>query len=248
MPPSDDRELVSPSDDREPVSPSDDREPVPHSDDREPASPPTDVAIETADRDAAHTDTCPPDAPDTGTCPPDAATLDSRLQAVERALTDGEIPVADLADAETLARRVARLEDVVDDLEERVVELETASRALRGYAGGIRAVNEDVERRADLALAKVESIERSLREEPGLRVERLDPDIAADVDDEAAPADFTGDSSDGDGGESGFSDSDADSGPLTATGPAGDDSGASTADEYPSETDRSLAERIRDAL
>ena len=42
----------------------------------------------------------------------------------------------------------------LDDLEARVAELESATQAIRGYAGAIRAVNREVERRADLALAR----------------------------------------------------------------------------------------------
>ena len=170
------------------------------------------------------------DAPDSDSA---VDALDSRLRAVERALTDGETPVTDLDDAETLARRVAHLEDVVDDLEERLVELETASRALRGYAGGISAVNEDVERRADLALAKVESLERTLHEEPGLRVERLDPEIASNVADEEAPSDVTGGESDG---------------RTENSGDAGGRPEAESVADSAGNADRSLAERLRDAL
>lgn len=104
--------------------------------------------------------------------------LSARLATVERALSDGDTPVAQLDDAETIEQRLNTIETAVEDLTARVAELEAASSALRGYAAGVRAVNEDVERRADLALAKAETIERSLREDPGLRVERLEATIS----------------------------------------------------------------------
>lgn len=71
--------------------------------------------------------------------------MERRLEAVERALAEEE-PVS----------RTDRL----DDLETRVAELEAAVQALRGYVGSVRAINEDVERRADRALRKAESVER----------------------------------------------------------------------------------------
>lgn len=115
-----------------------------------------------------------PDGEETGRAYDELA---ARLATVERALSDGDTPVAQLDDAETIEQRLHTVETAVEDLTDRVAELEAASSALRGYAAGVRAVNEDVERRADLALAKAETIERSLCEDPGLQVERLDPGI-----------------------------------------------------------------------
>lgn len=112
----------------------------------------------------------------------DIDSLETRLAAVERTLTDGDTAVAKLEDAERVHQRLEAIEGTLEDLADRVSELEAASRALRGYAGGIQAVNEDVERRADLALAKVETIERSMRDDPALQVERLDPALAEQVD------------------------------------------------------------------
>ena len=80
--------------------------------------------------------------------------IESRLRAVERAVTGSDARPADAAaGAETTAER-ERLESRLNDLEERVAELEAATQAVRGYAGTIRAVNREVERRADLALAR----------------------------------------------------------------------------------------------
>lgn len=79
-------------------------------------------------------------------------TLEQRLTAIERTLTDGEHDLSALAADGDLAERVERLESDRDDLAERVDELEAATQALRGYVGQIRAVNEEVRERADLAL------------------------------------------------------------------------------------------------
>lgn len=88
--------------------------------------------------------------------------LERRLQAVERALTDGEDDVAGLADAATLTDRVEDHDERLATLEERVDDLDAATQAVRGYVGSVRSVNEDVERRADAALAAVERLEDDL--------------------------------------------------------------------------------------
>lgn len=82
----------------------------------------------------------------------DRESVERRLAAVERALaTDEPLEYADR----------------LDDLEGRVAELEAAVQALRGYVGSVRAVNEDIEQRADLALRKVTAIERHIgRDDP----------------------------------------------------------------------------------
>jgi hypothetical protein len=90
--------------------------------------------------------------------------LDARLDAVERALTDDETDLTDVREAAALAATVEDLEARVDDLEETVAELDAGLQAVRGYAGNVRAVNREVERRASAALAKVETLESSLDE------------------------------------------------------------------------------------
>lgn len=80
--------------------------------------------------------------------------LDERLRAVERALTGSDATVADIGDGAAAAAEREALESRVSDLESRVEELEAATQAIRGYVGSIRAVNREVERRADLALAR----------------------------------------------------------------------------------------------
>lgn len=90
----------------------------------------------------------------------DRDAVEERLRAVERAVTDGDRAPADLSDAAAVEDRVDDLARRTTDLEEQVAELDAAVQALRGYVGNIRAVNDDVERRADAALAKVESLAR----------------------------------------------------------------------------------------
>ncbi|QLG63000.1 DUF7310 family coiled-coil domain-containing protein [Halorarum salinum] len=97
----------------------------------------------------------------------DPAALAARLSAVERALADdGCTPTAGGAhasvggsDAADLDRRLSAVEDSLADLEDRLADLEGATEALRGYVGGVRAVDRDVERRADAALAAVDRLE-----------------------------------------------------------------------------------------
>ncbi|WP_280585686.1 hypothetical protein [Halorubrum sp. Boch-26] len=80
--------------------------------------------------------------------------LEERLRAVERALTGSDTAVADLGDDAAAAAEREALASRVAELESRVEELEAATQAIRGYVGSIRAVNREVERRADLALAR----------------------------------------------------------------------------------------------
>lgn len=86
------------------------------------------------------------------------AELERRLAAVERAI-DGEASLEQReregSDADELASRVEALED-------RVEELDAAIQSVRGFLGGVSAVNESVERRADAAVAAVERLERRL--------------------------------------------------------------------------------------
>jgi uncharacterized coiled-coil protein SlyX len=114
----------------------------------------------------------------------DRDSLSRRLDAVERALSEEE----------PLERA-----DRLDDLETRVAELEAAVRAIRGYVGEVRAINEDVERRADRALRKAEAVERNVGvarpgsttsrrpdTEPNNRNSRTSAGAGADADADAA--------------------------------------------------------------
>ncbi|MFC7155591.1 hypothetical protein ACFQPA_08980 [Halomarina halobia] len=96
-------------------------------------------------------------------------TLSARVDALERALTDGR-DLPDLSETSRVAARLTEVEDRVDELDDRVDELDAAVQALRGYVGEVRHVNRAVERRADAALAAVESLDDADRS----------PDLASD--------------------------------------------------------------------
>ena len=91
--------------------------------------------------------------------PDSDAELERRLAAIERAL--GGEPEHEgterQGDVEDLERRAETLESRVD-------ELDAAVQSIRGFLGGVSAVNESVERRADAAVAAVERLERRLDE------------------------------------------------------------------------------------
>jgi hypothetical protein len=88
-------------------------------------------------------------------------TIEDRLAAVERALTDDDHDLSALAaDGET-ADRLQTVEDDLETLRDTVAELEAATQALRGYVGNVRAVNEEVRERADLALETAERAEEA---------------------------------------------------------------------------------------
>ncbi|GAB7013594.1 DUF7310 family coiled-coil domain-containing protein [Halolamina salina] len=90
--------------------------------------------------------------------PDSDAELERRLAAVERAV-DGERRGPAVSDADAAA-----LESRIETLESRVDELDAAVQSVRGFLGGVSAVNESVERRADTAVAAVERLERRLDE------------------------------------------------------------------------------------
>lgn len=95
----------------------------------------------------------------------DRDSVERRLSAVERAITEnGTDSTGELSD------RIDRTEE----LETRIAELEAAVQALRGYVGSVRAINEDVERRADRALRKAEAVERNVAPTNGDNGDRND--------------------------------------------------------------------------
>lgn len=89
----------------------------------------------------------------------DMETIEQRLSAVERTLTDGTDEFESLAAASDLDERMTTIEQRLDDIEDRLTELDASTQALRGYVGNVRSVNQEVERRAETALAKVERLE-----------------------------------------------------------------------------------------
>jgi len=92
--------------------------------------------------------------------------LEARLDAVERALTDGETDLTGLEEAADHAAEIDRLDERIESLESTVADLDAAVQAVRGYAGNVRAVNREVERRASAALAKAETLENAVEQPP----------------------------------------------------------------------------------
>ncbi|WP_332898333.1 DUF7310 family coiled-coil domain-containing protein [Haladaptatus sp. CMSO5] len=88
--------------------------------------------------------------------------LEERLSAVERTLTDTDQPVSDLEHVAALTQRIDAVTDRLDTIDERLDRLDAAVQAVRGYVGQQKAVNDDVEQRADAALAAVDRLERTL--------------------------------------------------------------------------------------
>jgi uncharacterized coiled-coil protein SlyX len=90
----------------------------------------------------------------------DGDDVEARLEAVERALADGDADLTAVAEAAEREHELDELQARLDDLESRLTNLAASVQAVRGYVGNVRTVNRDVERRADAALAKVEELER----------------------------------------------------------------------------------------
>ncbi|AUV81016.1 hypothetical protein C2R22_04525 [Salinigranum rubrum] len=98
----------------------------------------------------------------------------TRLDAVERAVADGETDLTNLADAASVERRLTAVEERLDALEARLDTLDATTQAVRGYLSGVDGVTEDVERQAALALAKAEAVEAHVFDaDEGLAVERV---------------------------------------------------------------------------
>jgi len=97
----------------------------------------------------------------------DIETLAERLRTVERAVTDGTTEFPEVTELAELEARVDTVEQRVDDIDERTAELEAATQAIRGYVGNVRSVNDEVEQRADAALAATDRLEVRLDEELG---------------------------------------------------------------------------------
>ena len=152
--------------------------------------------------------------------------VEERLDAVERALTDTDVDLPSLAADAELVERVESLADRLDAAEERIEELDAAVQAVRGYVGNVRSVNEDVEQRANAAVAGVDALEA-----------RLD-DIEAGRNTGTDRSDQTGD------GRRRAQRSEAIAGTASTTAA---DNGAATGDEG-SERDGGVVARLRDAL
>lgn len=87
--------------------------------------------------------------------------LRERVDALERTVADGEFEAGNPG---ALNERLSDLESRLDTVESTLDELEAATQALRGYVGNVRAVNDEVEQRADTAIAKARALEDELEE------------------------------------------------------------------------------------
>jgi hypothetical protein len=160
----------------------------------------------------------------------DEEALESRLEAVERALTDGEaaLDLAELEAAGDVESRLTDLEATVESLSERLADIEATTRALQGYVDESRSEDGTTARRADAALAKAAAVERAL-ERSGLDVPD-DPAVppesafAAAIDDETG-----GRAPDGTAGV----DTEGDDGAVVEEPPAGGDPGDDAPDAAP---------------
>lgn len=90
--------------------------------------------------------------------------LAERVEALERTVADGDFDHEQLPHGE-VQDRLSTIESQLETIESRLEDLEAGTQALRGYVGNVRAVNDDVEQRAETALAKVEALESSLSTE-----------------------------------------------------------------------------------
>jgi hypothetical protein len=112
-------------------------------------------------------------------------TLERRIEALERAVTDDEHDLSALATAGETAERLDALDSRLESIEDRVAELEAATQAVRGYVGNVRSVNRDIEQRADAALARVESLEAAVADESDSSATATSPTSSADHREEA---------------------------------------------------------------
>jgi TolA-binding protein len=161
-------------------------------------------------------------------------TLEERLRAVERAVTDGEASVAAVADAASVHERLDEFETRLDALEKRTDALDATVQSLHGYVGEIESVNEDVARRADAARAAVERLEEDRQ--------RLEPPSAdaATADGDAKPQPSRAAERDGGGPTSSHQ---PDTGGVLADSDAADVGRA-----HESDGDESLLDRVRESL
>lgn len=104
--------------------------------------------------------------------------VEERLAAVERALTDDEVEVAALSEAATVERRLDDVEDQLDRLEERIASVEAGVDAVRGHVGDERRAVDEVERTAATALATARRVERQLDETTARSDDLLDTQSA----------------------------------------------------------------------
>lgn len=101
----------------------------------------------------------------------DRESLERRVAAVERALGDDDPRATNSGQqpkrsGDDLAIRVDEVCEQVDELIDRIDELDAGLQAVRGFLGGVDAVNESVERRANAAIAAVDRLEERIGKPP----------------------------------------------------------------------------------
>ncbi|MFC7213639.1 hypothetical protein ACFQO4_06025 [Saliphagus sp. GCM10025334] len=92
----------------------------------------------------------------------DTERLERRLAGVERALLEDERPFDDIAEVAALDEDVTQFEARLEAHDRRIAEVEGSVQATSGFVDNVRHVNDDVERRANAALAAVDRLERRL--------------------------------------------------------------------------------------
>lgn len=92
-------------------------------------------------------------------------TLEERLAAVERTLTNDDRAPADLSDQARLEARIETVESRLEDLETRIADVEGSVGALRGHVGERQSVDRETEQVAQRALATAREAKRRLDEE-----------------------------------------------------------------------------------
>ncbi|WP_312911482.1 DUF7310 family coiled-coil domain-containing protein [Natronosalvus caseinilyticus] len=121
----------------------------------------------------------------------DTERLERRLAGVERVLLEDERPFDDIAEVAALDEDVTQFEARLEAHDRRIAEVEGSMQATSGFVDNVRHVNDDVERRANAALAAVDRLERRLDEfETRLEASppELDQPVEGRVSVSAAPA------------------------------------------------------------
>lgn len=98
----------------------------------------------------------------------DVERLDERLTAVEQTVVDGDYELAELEDLAAAVDDLERIERRLDDIESRLADLESRSQAVEGFVGNVRSVNDEVEQRADTAIAVVDRLEERVETLEGI--------------------------------------------------------------------------------
>lgn len=94
----------------------------------------------------------------------DIERIEQRLAAVERTVTGDDFDLEELRQLSEFVDELEAVRDRLDDLAERVADVEGDVEALGGYASEVESVNTDVERQAYAAYATVDRLEDRIDE------------------------------------------------------------------------------------